>query len=64
MIQKTIQELLENEYLVVPEIQREYVWGKLKDVTEQFIVSLQNKSTNVGFLYSYSFHNQKYIIDT
>ena len=63
MIQKTIQELLENEYLVVPEIQREYVWGKLKDVTEQFIVSLQNKSTNVGFLYSYSFHNQKYIID-
>lgn len=63
MIQKTIQELLENEYLVVPEIQREYVWGKLKDVTEQFIFSLQNKSMNVGFLYSYSFHNQKYIID-
>ena len=63
MIQNTIQKLLEDEYLVVPEIQREYVWGKLKDVTEQFIDSLENKSMNVGFLYSYSFHNQKYIID-
>ncbi len=63
MIQNTIQELLESEYLVVPEIQREYVWGRFKGITEQFIDSLRDKNTNVGFLYSYSFHNQKYIID-
>ena len=58
MIQNTIQELLESEYLVVPEIQREYVWGRFKGITEQFIDSLRDKNTNVGFLYSYSFHNQ------
>lgn len=29
MIQNTIQKLLESEYLVVPEIQREYVWGEI-----------------------------------
>ena len=63
MIQNTIQKLLESEYLVVPEIQREYVWGRFKGITEQFIDSLRDKNTNVGFLYSYSFHNQKYIID-
>lgn len=63
MIEKKIVELLGN-YMVVPEIQREYVWGSNKNIVNQFIDSLQeNKNINVGFLYSYSNGNQEYIID-
>lgn len=63
MIEKNIKELLGN-YMVVPEIQREYVWGSNKNIVNQFIDSLkENKDINVGFLYSYSNGNQEYIID-
>lgn len=63
MDKKNIKELLGN-YMVVPEIQREYVWGSNKNIVNQFIDSLQeNKNINVGFLYSYSNGNQEYIID-
>ena len=63
MDQKNIEELLGN-YMVVPEIQREYVWGSNKNIVNQFIDSLkENKDINVGFLYSYSNGNQEYIID-
>ena len=63
MIEKNIEELLGN-YMVVPEIQREYVWGSNKNIVNQFIDSIKdNKDINVGFLYSYSNGNQEYIID-
>lgn len=63
MDQKNIEELLGN-YMVVPEIQREYVWGSNKNIVNQFIDSIKdNKDINVGFLYSYSNGNQEYIID-
>ncbi|WP_307768463.1 DUF262 domain-containing protein [uncultured Bacteroides sp.] len=63
MDQKNIEELLAN-YMVVPEIQREYVWGSNKNIVNQFIDSLkENNDINVGFLYSYSNGNQEYIID-
>lgn len=63
MDKKNIKELLAN-YMVVPEIQREYVWGSNKNIVNQFIDSLkENNDINVGFLYSYSNGNQKYIID-
>lgn len=63
MIEKNIKELLGN-YMVVPEIQREYVWGSNKNIVNQFIDSIkENKDNNVGFLYSYSNGNQEYIID-
>lgn len=53
--------------LIVPEIQREYVWGNNSDVLEKFLSELEqkaapceachhvhtNKNINVGFLYSY-----------
>lgn len=53
--------------LIVPEIQREYVWGNNSDVLEKFLIELEkkaapcemchhvhtNKNVNVGFLYSY-----------
>ena len=63
MDKKNIEELLGN-YMVVPEIQREYVWGSNKNIVNQFIDSIiDNKDINVGFLYSYSNGNQEYIID-
>ena len=63
MDKKNIEELLGN-YMVVPEIQREYVWGSNKNIVNQFIDSIKdNKDINVGFLYSYSNENQEYIID-
>lgn len=63
MDKKNIEELLGN-YMVVPEIQREYVWGSNKNIVNQFIDSIKdNKDINVGFLYSYSNGNQEYIID-
>lgn len=52
MDKKNIEELLGN-YMVVPEIQREYVWGSNKNIVNQFIDSIKdNKDINVGFLYS------------
>lgn len=63
MDKKNIKDLLGN-YMVVPEIQREYVWGSNKNIVNQFIDSLkENNDINVGFLYSYSNGNQEYIID-
>lgn len=63
MDKKNIRELFGN-YMVVPEIQREYVWGSNKNIVNQFIDSLkENKDINVGFLYSYSNGNLEYIID-
>ena len=55
---KTMGELLGNYHLVVPEIQREYVWGNNPNsVLEQFLASLSNRlksnevsNENVGFL--------------
>lgn len=38
MDKKNIEELLGN-YMVVPEIQREYVWGSNKNIVNQFIDS-------------------------
>jgi uncharacterized protein with ParB-like and HNH nuclease domain len=53
--------------MIVPEIQREYVWGNNPDVLDKFLTELESKATpceachhvhtskniNVGFLYSY-----------
>ncbi|MCQ2342532.1 MAG: DUF262 domain-containing protein [Paludibacteraceae bacterium] len=57
--------------LIVPEIQREYVWGaknnveKLKVFIQDIEKDLKNeKKKNIGFLYSYQAHsNEHYIID-
>ena len=50
MIEKKIAELLGN-YMVVPEIQREYVWGSNKNIVNQFIDSLkENKDLNSATL--------------
>ena len=66
-----LKSLLTDYYLIVPEIQREYVWGakeneeKLVRFIEDVLKSVKEKTKkNVGFLYSYTAHgNEHYIID-
>src|SRR5574344_260372 len=69
----TIKEILDNNHIQVPVIQREYVWGNNSEVVKQFLISIKemcelNKDINVGFLYSYkvSFYGSDtifYLID-
>ena len=55
-----LQTLINNYYLIVPEIQREYVWGAKENI-EKFNLFINdvlksaqhNEKKNVGFLYSY-----------
>lgn len=69
MDKKNINNLLETFNFVVPEIQREYVWGaaKNKRVLSQFLQDLDNKlehsDANIGFLYSYRSGTEHYLID-
>lgn len=64
-----IKELLEGFNFVVPEIQREYVWGAVKNkrVLIQFLKDLDQKlsqgDANIGFLYSYKSGAEHYLID-
>ena len=65
MEQKHLSELLEKN-IVVPEIQREYVWGSRKEIFSQFLDTLKTTKTEnvkLGFLYSYSRNGEEYIID-
>jgi hypothetical protein len=60
--------LLSQNNFIIPEIQREYVWGNNEDVIKKFLISLKSKigeacnvchlpnetqKINIGFLYSY-----------
>ena len=69
MDRKNISALLSNYHLVVPEIQREYVWGdpKNRPVITQFLRDISDKAlkgdVNVGFLYSYQSGSEHYLID-
>lgn len=62
-----ILSLLRDYCFVVPEIQREYVWGTNKLVLSQFLTDLNEKvckgETNIGFLYSYKSGAEHYLID-
>ena len=65
MEQKHLSELLEKNILV-PEIQREYVWGSRKEIFVQFIDTLKDaeaENIKLGFLYSYSRNGEENIID-
>lgn len=69
MDKKNINDLLNDFNFVVPEIQREYVWGatKNKRVLSQFLKDLDHKlvqgDANIGFLYSYESGAEHYLID-
>lgn len=65
MEQKQLAELLKKN-IVVPEIQREYVWGSRKEIYSQFIDTLEtaeDRNIKLGFLYSYLRNGEEYIID-
>ena len=50
----SVRDILSTQDIVIPEIQREYVWGNNKQLLEQFIRDITTAGTdiNVGFLYS------------
>lgn len=65
-----IKDILAQYRPVVPEIQRDYVWGNNTDVLAQFMGDLNHKlgkttqdGANIGFLYSYPRGDENYIID-
>ncbi len=63
-----VDDLLKNKTLIIPEIQREYVWGASSNVLKSFIEDInrhiENEEINIGFLYSYTVNNTvHYIID-
>lgn len=69
MEKKSLSCLLNNYSFIVPEIQREYVWGAKKNnhVLIQFLSDLNEKlakgDANIGFLYSYRSGSEHYLID-
>ena len=69
MEKKKLSCLLNSYNFIVPEIQREYVWGTKKNnhVLIQFLNDLNEKlakgDANIGFLYSYRSGSEHYLID-
>lgn len=67
---KAIKEILEDR-IVVPEIQREYVWGSNKknpEIVHNFVVDINDmaridRSFQLGFLYSYARGGELHLID-
>lgn len=68
MEEYSLGKLLSEFTLIIPEIQREYVWGSNKSVLKSFISDINGRiksdHINVGFLYSYTVHgSEHYVID-
>lgn len=68
MEEYSLGKLLSEFTLIIPEIQREYVWGSNKSVLKSFISDINRRiesdHINVGFLYSYTVHgSEHYVID-
>ena len=65
----SVRDILSTQDIIIPEIQREYVWGNNKQLLEQFIRDITTAGTdiNVGFLYSYmpeqASHSTCFLID-
>ncbi len=67
---KTIEEILKNK-IVIPEIQREYVWGSNQinpEIVRNFVMNINekarvNESIQLGFLYSYAHGGELHLID-
>lgn len=63
-----IKELVKEEELIIPEIQRDYVWGDNELVIKRFINNIKNIKDNeeldIGFFYSYKiYENFNALID-
>ena len=71
MDKKSIQQILKDK-IVVPEIQREYVWGDNgdnADIVKNFVLDINEKLSSpdedftLGFLYSYTHSGELHLID-
>lgn len=57
-----LMNLLENN-LVIPEIQRDYVWGNNETVVKRFLNNIKNnKKLDIGFFYSYKIYDDSYAL--
>ncbi|MEI0528244.1 DUF262 domain-containing protein [Brachyspira intermedia] len=72
LIKKRFIDILKDANIIVPEIQREYVWGSkenienCKNLLNDIIDNANNNignNYNIGFLYSYEKDNKVYLID-
>lgn len=70
LTKKTFIDILKkDENIIVPEIQREYVWGSeenienCKNLLNDIIKNSEDSKYNIGFLYSYEKDNKVYLID-
>ena len=68
LIKKTFIEILKDKNIIVPEIQREYVWGSEENIENckkllDDIINNISDNYNIGFLYSYEKDNKVYLID-
>ena len=68
LIKKTFIDILKDENIIVPEIQREYVWGSKENIENckkllNDIIDSTENNYNIGFLYSYEKDNKVYLID-
>lgn len=70
MDKKSVRSIL-NDKIVIPEIQREYVWGTTSDnpeIVRNFVLDINKKLSNgtgfpLGFLYSYKHGGELHLID-
>ncbi|MEI0612646.1 DUF262 domain-containing protein [Brachyspira pilosicoli] len=59
---ETLIDLLENN-LVIPEIQRDYVWGNNETVVKRFLNNIKNNNKlDTGFFYSYKIYDDSYAL--
>ena len=62
---ESLSSVLKND-VIIPEIQREYVWGANENVLNKFLDNIaenvNNNGLNIGFLYSYKPYNDSNII--
>lgn len=59
---ETLMDLLENN-LVIPEIQRDYVWGNNETVVKRFLNNIKNNNKlDTGFFYSYKIYDDSYAL--
>ena len=68
LIKKTFIEILKDKNIIIPEIQREYVWGSKENIENckkllNDIIDSTENNYNIGFLYSYEKDNKVYLID-
>ena len=50
----SVRDILSTQDIIIPEIQREYVWGNKKQLLEQFIRDITTAGTDIHVVFLYS----------